>query len=202
MIDDGARVTGYSFEEQIRQRINQVNSQVGWAAVLPDSFANQDAVAERIVRNDRTRISGQIDDCTLRAIAKSIVGRSRGDRSGQLPTYVDRDGQLCDPCENPRFNGLCAIPAFDPAYSILLEETYTWQDVAAKYLAARNYCDVRASGYRCASICDRVRENAWFADLAVKVGHDIVLFKCCASCRSWLDEPYDTRQYEFWLGFE
>ncbi|MFN6553756.1 hypothetical protein ACP6C7_29120 [Mycolicibacterium septicum] len=156
----------YEPRREAHQRINQINSQVGWPAVL--DWAEHDKNVEAMANAALVRLSELDSDPDAHGLALKLV-------------YAHRDHAfITEP-------GLCAILAFDPTLAIPLAKLSEWQSVATKYVPKRyTTCDVQIT-----HCCDENQAEGW---LAIKTGEFVCVFKCCNGCREHFDMSPDERE--------
>lgn len=174
----------YSPYHEIHQRINQVNSAIGAPAVL--DWTEIDAMSEAMADNLFGRIGPLDSHPDAQNLARDLIDSYR--TAVRLPQIAGETiiAEHLGPQYGPRtMTRLYALMAIDHRGLVPLSEEFTWQDVAKKYMTNHRVCDVELWFG-----CDKYAATI---DLPVKLGEFVCLFKCCAKCREWFDEPKELR---------
>lgn len=150
---------------EAHQRINQINSQVGWPAVL--DWAEHDKNVEAMVNATFARLSDLDRNADAQHLAYKTVQLHRSSADVTVP-------------------GLCAIFAHDPTIALPLSAMDDWEPIATQHLRKYVTCDV--------SICSMCEPRQANQNVAIKLGEFICIYKCCNGCRAFFDMTPDERE--------
>ena len=173
------------FHNETHQRINQVNSAVGWPAVL--DWSDIDDMTTVMTATSFGRLSEFDSNPLAQAHAGEIMEAVLRPRDGE---QIDTDTAWCPGYEkldefDPRM--IAFIYRTDGNYvRVPLARVDQWREVAGAYLNSESRCEAHKQP-GCASFED---SSSWI-DLqpyAVKRGEHIIILHMCAGCRERLDD--------------
>lgn len=170
-----------SFLNSVHQRLNQMNSEVGWPALIDTEHHDQHA--EKLANVALARLGPLDDHHDAQGIAMKTVHRYRdslkAERDGVLG---DRANIVGDPDA-----GLYILLAYEPTHLIALDDPANWEATAKRYLP-RFYrsCDIEVTRGCTPTDAPII--------LPIKTGEFVCVFQCCQRCREWFDEPLEMRE--------
>lgn len=156
----------------IHQRLNQVNSEVGWPALIDTE--QHDKLAERMANLALVHFGPLDGHPDAQGLGMKLIQRHR-DSLDARP-----DGFLADHANiaGDAGTGLYVLLAYDPTHAIAISDPAEWEAVASKYLPQSDrFCDVE--------ITVGCTPSNGPLTLPVKVGEFICVFRCCERCLAW-----------------
>lgn len=180
---------GYDKYREIRQRINNVyscandNGQPGPPAFLRD--AEVDRMTDAMVSSLFGRIGPLDTDAEAQNLNRETIKCYRDGVKlvpGAETTIGNHEGPQYDPSLSMQTtNRLYGLFAFETQVIFPLSRDFTWQQLAERPLRNYRRCDIAV-----ALGCD---ENNAEEIVAIKSGEFVCIYKSCAACRTWFDNP-------------
>ena len=176
------------FHKETHQRINQVNSAVGWPAVL--DWSDIDDMTATMTATSFGRLSELDGNPLAQRHASDIMEAVLRPKEGE---QIDTDTAWCPGYEkldefDPRI--IAFIYRTDGTYvRVTLTSADQWREVAGAYLNSESRCEAHNQ-----PACAYFEDSSSWIDLqpyAVKRGEHIVILHMCAGCRDYLN---------FWNG--
>lgn len=162
------------------QAINQAYAELGIAVGMPDEWPVIEQMSETVASSSLI----QTRHHDARRLAGATVDMFR--------QYVRESGETLYGDDDHESNGTYVLFGFDPKVLFAINERRTVESLAREHLSSRyTDCDVGAS-IRCqTSQADRI--------ISVYYGEFVCLYKCCAICLDWFDDP--DRHYDESINF-
>lgn len=161
---------------EARQRVNRTNSEVGLPAALRD--ADTDRMTDALIGSVQGKVGPLDGDDEARNLARETIAWHRMSGETIIGEHAGLQYDPSNPITQARPYGLFS---FDARVLFPLSKHFTWLQLAEKYLPRHRVCDI--------GVAIGCTESAGTIVLPIRSGEFICIYKSCAACRSWFDDP-------------